>query len=111
MSSQTRQAQDGAMQLAIQRHQASDMDAAETLQGKGLSRQATRQRPNEATFQFNLGLAHQASGDTRGAALPDASIARLASLLRNPAPGIVGAERLQQLRELAGRNFGHLPAR
>ena len=97
MSSQTRQALDSAMQLAIQRHQAGDMAAAEALYSKVLSVEATHagalhnlglvrmsrgdipgalallgaaveQRPAEPTFQFNLGLAHQSSGDTAGAA-------------------------------------------
>jgi Flp pilus assembly protein TadD len=97
MSSQTRQALDSAMQLAIQRHQAGDMPAAEALYGQLLSMQPThpgalhnlglirmsrgdipgalvllraavKQLPTEPTFQFNLGLAHQSAGDTKKAA-------------------------------------------
>jgi Flp pilus assembly protein TadD len=98
MSSQTRQALDSAMQLAIQRHQAGDFAAAEALYAKVLSVEATHagalhnlglihmsrgdvagalvllgsaveQRPAEPTFQFNLGLAYQSAGQpTRAAA-------------------------------------------
>jgi Flp pilus assembly protein TadD/polysaccharide pyruvyl transferase WcaK-like protein len=92
MSSQTRQTLDSAMQLAVQRHQAGDVAAAEALYGKVLSVEATHpgalhnlgllrlsrgdsagalvllgaaveQRPGEPTFHFNLGLAHQSAGD------------------------------------------------
>lgn len=97
MSSQTRQALDSAMQLAIQRHQAGDLPAAEALYDKVLSMQAShpgalhnlglvrmsrgdipgalvllraavKQLPAEPTFQFNLGLAHQSAGDAKNAA-------------------------------------------
>ena len=80
------------MQLAVQRHQAGDLVAAEALYGNvlqlddthpgalhnlGLLRlsrgdsagalplllAAVAQRPAEPTFQFNLGLAHQSAGD------------------------------------------------
>lgn len=92
MSSQTRQALDSAMQLAIQRHQAGDVAAAEALYGKVLSVDASHavalhnlglirhargdvqgalallgaaveRQPGEATFQFNLGLAQQSAGN------------------------------------------------
>jgi hypothetical protein len=45
------------------------------------------------------------------AAQPDAAAGKLAALLRDPALGRVGDERLAQLRELAIRNFDQLPAR
>jgi Flp pilus assembly protein TadD/polysaccharide pyruvyl transferase WcaK-like protein len=97
MSSKTRQALDSAMQLALQRHQAGDLVAAEEQYGKVLALDATHpgalhnlgiirlsrgdtdgalmllgaaveQRPAEPAFQFNLGLAQQTSGELELAA-------------------------------------------
>src|SRR5262245_50218769 len=97
LSADARQAVEAAMQLAVQRHQAGDMPAAEALYGKVLTADATHagalhnlglirlsrgdiaaslvllnaaagQRPQEPVFQFNLGLALQESGDLPGAA-------------------------------------------
>jgi tetratricopeptide (TPR) repeat protein/polysaccharide pyruvyl transferase WcaK-like protein len=97
LSADARRAVDAAMQLAIQRHQAGDIPAAEALYGKVLTAEATHagalhnlglirldrgdvaasvvllsaaveQRPQEPVFHFNLGLARQTGNDTAGAA-------------------------------------------